>query len=690
MRLPLRQNPKIPTTSAIYVAVSNILYATNPEAFELFKRNKIAYRQIITDGLKAVKSRHTASRAKLKTQLKPKPKRSKRRLGPKMIEITGPDGEDYGLITLAASSVYLASMVDDGVLRTLGSIAWLDGSTLLGGKRFLVEMPAGVFVATDGHRMGIVAAIKPPRESLRFSAGAWVEAFKTGQLVADTEETKLFPDYGGVLNDQIEATYVLQPDAVESILSQRPSTGKLSTDAFLVLRPNEVTYRYALEGSDIHDDVLYPYKRLEGVDVLEPAKETEAFRMALVVDALRLVGGTSATIESMGPLRPTIITGSDDAFVVVMPNRVNADEGRVVAIKFRQTVIASSRVPKTGASRAQPSLAQIKRWLGFITGISGKKGEHYPVSIGAVEAERVVERWIVAHGGAIRLPIETAANGQPAQPLTDRTVKNLTDWLAVNWPTLRAVPGNEGTHSEQVESIAHLSGSEWTKLDIPPLRGLTAFVSDDHTRYGQLLVGLVGDTLIATDGHKGLMVSDVSGIPYTKRPIGISAALFDGSPVFVNFKTAWGASGHLLLKGDDDAGTPDLKSLIEGGENPHSVLELSDAAIKVILKMKTAARDKATPLLQTYGKGFRVVYTKVIGKATVGIIVHTANAPAGLPVSRQRPGADTAVSLAYFKEAIYAMSAERGPITLELPVSAAAMWILRKGRITVAIMPKRI
>lgn len=716
---PIRRRHNPPTAQQVYDAVAGALANSNLAAYDEFSEKASLYKQVIKEALEAKYGKPKPA------PRKPKPKRKKTAPIPrsvrKKIEIINSDGTAMGVVDLPTEAAFLAAFTAPDKNRYgLGYIQWLPGGVL---KGWLADAelafdfvdaggfrPESVFVATSGHALGVIACSTPSptrgQPPLMFEGDAWKKAFKTGKLQA-LYESEEFPDFRQVLPNKpqdAKGIYVFDRQATGEFLAARPG-GNLE-GGLMVLRSTDVTYRYlprGLEREDITPE-LFPYRALEGVTIKTAKNPLTGYNSSLMWDAFSLVGGKGSapriTLFNMDKVSPGIVVGLPEMFAVVMPMRMDQTEEETKAY-FQPVHLAKDYklsakpvvMPRTGAKENNPKATHILAWL--------KKAFHTlnHVAIGAIDTPTGPERWIVSMitptQGCIRLPVAPGPEYSdrqwgPQQRPISLDMGALRGWFRVNWPTTEPIGGkdNVDAQADLRECTAAINDAgRWTELGLPLLRGLTALVSTDETRYGLTQVGLengaTGGSLIVSDGHKGLIVTDLppfAGLSQGKKAIGIPAELFTGKSIFVN--DVYAASGHLVLKCEHSYQPPDLASIVKGRPAPRQTLELTGPIISQILRFPLKKVNKGDPILVADHDGFKIIYAiayeekerrKIVGSAPfVKDLPNTLN---DFPLDGSE---EISVSFRYFKETLFAMTAKTGSVFLDLPGNRERMWVLTK------------
>ena len=441
-----------------------------------------------------------------------------------------------------------------------------------------------------------------------------------------------------------------------------------------------MVYRYVPQDGDVHSG-LYPYRRLDDVEILRPFKGTgghEGYNIAYFADALDLAGGESLShglsLDSSGIGYAATLLGKSGILAILMPVRL-ADESVEVEVSTPAgpVEVIGAKVPDTGATNKNPSRAAIGRWLQ--KDLEWFRKSEILLGVGTVKSQGRYERWIATDRGAIRLPASV-----PNQPLTGITYENLEGWMKVNWPSEAPIPalGWRDIGHQALEQLAAITNGDYpAKLvkGLDAVRGLGAFV--DPERYGLEHVVLSNGTLEATDGHKGIQVTE---LPYSeddlegRRNIGLNPGLFQGLPVYVS-SSAWATSGHLLALATENVEIPNLSGIINTDEAFKQTFELTGPLIQQILKKSTAKKGKGEPLLILSPDGFHIDYAEhyyvtVINehgeKRKKGKYRLHASIPFLKSLKPQNQKGISGVNFKYFKETIFAMSAKPGPITINL------------------------
>ena len=466
---------------------------------------------------------------------------------------------------------------------------------------------------------------------------------------------------------------------MSSHLVLRPPTYPFEHD------PGEVTYRFMVSQSD--PDIT-PFERLP---LWDPPREsvttTTAYNLGYFIDALDLLGGGPVRGNVSGPMDPAYFqaAGSKGAVVILMPMRVEAYEGVApAAVKKTPSQSPKLRVPNTGANQHSPPKGKLERWV---------KKLYYnlpsiQLAVGVFETEGGFERWITNGINAIRLPVERLSRGA-YQPQVELPGEALLGWIKVKWPTLEAIPGSSSdSQLSDIAQITEVIGSEFSLSHTPPLRGLTALSDPEHEE--RQYVGLVDDVLMVTDGRKGLMVTGIQDILPTPETFGVPPELFQGIPLQINYRSAYATSGHLLMKCRIDVNTPDLRQIIKPNRLPDKVIELTGPMLQRILKKGVAKKDGGVPMLVMDANGSRIDYLEFGG---IGRSDTLKTTQPFLSELKYTAADGIMLNFVYFKQIIYAMTASRGSITMELKSPLEPVVLTREHQgmyITGVIVPFKI
>ena len=746
--LHLEDLGEFPRTTLHYIShTPGVIITYRDERDRYTGKEQDAYVRLLERALDALgvgpsKTSTEKKKAKAKPKPKPKPKakpkRASRRAAAKIgvqkrIEIRDLNGEVLGAVDLPLEAKGLADFV--GETPGLSFIAWESIPQTL--EKQWGATGESAFLAATWNSLGIVTTDLPAPEhmdSFGFSPEEWKEAFTTGRLtVRSMYEKGDFPSVNAVIPDRqgrsIRPEYSLERQAVGKFRGERLK-GKVGDRPTFVFRHSydaPITYRYLPKDAGFVSAELVPYRKMDVYQVVTSVRKDKPhfFNAGLMEKSLGLVGGGGTaefvSVHMKGPLDVAVITGMPSSYVLLMPMR--SDESVSDTAPFEPVThtepVPSCTLPTPEIVQTNPGSGALVHWIKKLFDATNDT----MLSIGAVMTPSGPERWITRHEfyypGVIRLPLAEgpiAVSGHPQQLAFTLKLEDLIIWLRALWPTTQPIWRRDPFLFQQtdIKDLCRQLDGNWARLDAPVLRGMDALVSDNPNRYGLTHVGLTreGNTsyLLASDGHKGLIASFPASSeawgrpgesPFPDSTVGLSPLLFQGFPVWLS--STHGASGHIVAEYERPYNPPDMIGVFLGTHRqPRHTLELTDAIIRQILRFPVKKVNKGEPLLVASRKGFEILYVLdyterirqpdgTFKKEPRTKIVGSTAFVSDLPSKLENFPEDVVVSFRFFKEVVYAMSAEPGAITLELPVeSSRRPWYLRRDDLTGLVMGRHL
>jgi len=691
-----RRNP--PTAEQIYDAVYKSLMADRVALDEL-QNNALFYKQVIERALEAKFGKpKPARKRKPKAVAKPKRKATSDTI---QLEIKTTGGQSYGMVTLSKSAYELhAFAATDKNRYGLFYVQWMqvysDEIIELADKENVRDRASiSMFVATDGHKLGVVVVDrKPPSDvkALMFTPDNWKKAFKSRVLLAELpEHYESFPDFVQVLpkRDSSFQMTTFKAETVDAFLAAKPRISIDSQSSYFAFSGDDVSYRYVPRnlGRDPSLFLTFPFKSLEDEMSSNTPIKRAVFQASYVHAAFALCSPTPLmAVESSASLGPAIVFGRQGAFAILMPIRYEGEsvkakpivpfDNRQIPVWDRVTNLLDEKPAKYTAihKMVTKGLKVPKDAPLFIA----------PVYVGIGPS---VEHWIMPGvtglhtDGCIRLSgeLDPFVNTQYPIRIDEGEFKG---WLQLNWPTLQGVGGEQDSDAllQAQNLVKLLQKNPFENLAFPPLRGMDKLVLNDESRRGLSHVGINEDgNLVASDGHIGLFIERIS--PAHVRNIGIPAEIFTGLPVMTQTNTnGFASSGHQILPYESAYVPADIKPILDSLTTPDQTVELTPILINQLMRIKKAVKGGYGVI--RFGLETKILYLKEVKEKTTDPFTGTSSIRrymkfvAKLPMVKDFPTLSIpfpmsddeyiAIRVEYLQELLYAMTAEPRTLFLQL------------------------
>lgn len=692
-----RRNP--PTAEQIYDAVYKSLMSDRVALDEL-QNNALFYKQVIERALEAKFGKpKPARKRKPKAVAKPKRKATSDTI---QLEIKTTGGQSYGMVTLSKSAYELHAFAatERGRLG-LSYVQWMqvysDEIIELADKENVRDRASvSMFVATDGHKLGVIVADrKPPSDvkALMFTPDNWKKAFKSRVLLAELPANyESFPDFVQVLPKRGAAPdqmTTFKAETVDAFLAAKPRISIDSQSSYFAFSGDDVSYRYVPRnlGRDPSLFLTFPFKSLEDEMSSNTPIKRAVFQASYVHSAFALCSPTPLmAIESSASLGPAIVFGRQGAFAVLMPIRYEGESVKakpIVPFDNRQIPVWDAVTNRLDEKPAKYTAIHKMVTKGLkIT----KEGSLFiaPVYVGQGPS---VEHWVM-YGypglhtdGCVRLKGELDPFQNTQYPITIKE-DEFKGWLQMNWPTLQGVGGEQDSDAllQAQNLVKLLQKNPFENLAFPPLRGMDKLVLNDESRRGLSHVGINEDgNLVASDGHIGLFIERIS--PAHVRNIGIPAEIFTGLPVMTQTSTnGFASSGHQILPYESAYVPADIKPILDSLTTPDQTVELTPILINQLMRIKKAVKGGYGVI--RFGLETKILYLKEVKERTTDPFTGTSSIRrymkfvAKLPMVKDFPTLSIpfplsddeyiAIRVEYLQELLYAMTAEPRTLFLQL------------------------